>query len=265
MNNFQQAIQHQRAVPIGTWLMTGAASPIEAMGYCGFDFLVVDAEHSPLTIADFAEILRALEPTPSMPLVRLAWNDQVMIKQALDVGAGSIMVPFVESVEEAKAAVSAARYAPVGHRGVAGVHRASRYGSKPNYFANANDETCLIVQLETPNALSELEQIATVEGVDGIFIGPGDLAASMGHIGQIGHPDVQAALADAAARAKALNVPVGVVGPTPEMVRGFIEMGFSYAAVASDLAFMTSGARAAAAAIRGGAATSAPAASSSGY
>ncbi|PZX16998.1 2-dehydro-3-deoxyglucarate aldolase/4-hydroxy-2-oxoheptanedioate aldolase [Palleronia aestuarii] len=238
-NPLKHRIRARTDVPLGSWLMSGAPSTAEAMGHCGFDFLVVDMEHVPIDTPQLAEILRAIQTTPARAVVRLPWNDRVMIKRALDAGAMTIMIPFVETAEEAEAAVAAAKYPPRGVRGVAAVHRGSAYGAASDYLARANDETCVIVQLETPGALHRMDAIAATPGLDAIFVGPGDMAASMGHIGQIGAEEVQETLARAAAKARALEVPVGIVGPTPDMVRAFIDMGYSFAAIASDIALMT--------------------------
>lgn len=219
--------------------MSGAPSTAEAMGYCGFDFLVVDMEHVPIGMADLASILRAIGCTSAEAVVRLAWNDQVLVKRALDAGAQTLMLPFVETVEEARAAVSFAKYPPEGRRGVAAVHRGSRYGRADNYLRSANEQVAVIVQLETTEAVGRLPEIATVPGIDGIFVGPGDLSAAMGHIGNMSHPEVQALLARAAKSAAGVGKPIGIVGPNPQMVRTFLDYGYSFAAVGSDMAMMT--------------------------
>jgi 4-hydroxy-2-oxoheptanedioate aldolase len=225
--------------PLGTWLMAAAPATAEALGYSGFDFLVVDMEHVPIGMSDLAAILRAIGCTPAEAVVRLAWNDQVLVKRALDSGAQTIMLPFVQTAEEASRAVSFAKYPPDGVRGVAAVHRGSRFGRAVDYLKRANDEIAVIVQLETPEAVERLPEIAVVPGVDGVFVGPGDLAAAMGHIGNIAHPDVQALIERAARMAKEVGKPVGIVGPNPEMVGRFIDYGYSYVAIGSDIAMMT--------------------------
>jgi 4-hydroxy-2-oxoheptanedioate aldolase len=149
------------------------------------------------------------------------------------------MLPFVQTREEARQAVSFAKYPPQGVRGVAAVHRASRFGRATDYLKRANDEVAVIVQLETPEAVERLPEIAAVDGVDAIFVGPGDLSAAMGHIGNIAHPEVQALIAKAASDCRTLRIPVGIVGPNPEMVRRFIGYGYNFAAIASDIALMT--------------------------
>jgi 2-dehydro-3-deoxyglucarate aldolase/4-hydroxy-2-oxoheptanedioate aldolase len=228
-----------RATPLGTWLMAAAPATAEALGYGGFDFLVVDMEHVPVEFTDLAHILRAIGCTPADAVVRLAWNDQVLVKRALDAGARTVMLPFVQNAEEAKAAASYTRYPPHGIRGVAAVHRGSRFGTIPNYLASANDDICTIVQLETPDAIARLPEIAAVGGIDALFVGPGDLSAAMGHIGNIAHPEVQALIEKAAKDAHAAGKPIGIVGPNPDMVKRFIAYGYNYAAVASDIAMMT--------------------------
>ncbi|APX25901.1 2-dehydro-3-deoxyglucarate aldolase (plasmid) [Salipiger profundus] len=261
-NPFKARLRAGGAVPLGTWLMSGTPSTAEALGHAGFDFLVLDMEHVPIEIGQTADILRAIALTPARALVRLPWNDPVTVKRVLDAGAESIMLPFVQTAEEARAAVSAAKYPPLGTRGVAAVHRSSGYGAATDYLQRANDETCVIVQLETPEALANMAEIAAVPGLDGIFIGPGDMAASMGFIGQIGRAEVQETLADAGRRAGELGIPIGIVGATPEMVGSYIGMGYSFAAIASDLAMMSGRAREVLGALGADAAAAAPAGSS---
>ncbi len=225
--------------PLGTWLMTGAPSTAEALGFCGFDFLVVDMEHVPIDMAETISILRTVAGTPAQALVRLAWSDQVLVKRVLDAGAANVMFPFIQTVEEARLAVSYTRYPPHGVRGMAGVHRASRFGRVPDYFRTAGDRLAVVLQLETPEAVENAGAIAAVEGVDSLFLGPGDLSAAMGRIGEIAHPDVQAMIARAATLAHAAGKPIGIVGPNPEMVARFLSYGYDWVAVASDMAMMT--------------------------
>ncbi len=163
----------------------------------------------------------------------------VLVKRVMDAGGRTLMFPFIQTPEEAQAAVSYTRYPPEGVRGVAAVHRGSAYGQIPNYLRTANDAACVIVQLETPEAIARLPEIAAVPGVDALFVGPGDLSAAMGFIGNIGHDDVQALIAFAAKAARAAGKPIGIVGPNPEMVHRFLSYGYNYAAIASDLGMMT--------------------------
>lgn len=233
----------QPSIPLGTWLMSGTASTAEAMGCLGFDWLVVDMEHVPIDYKDAYHILQAIAGTRSTPVIRLAWNEIVTVKRALDIGAQTLMFPFVQNADDARSAVASTRYptpgeANPGTRGFAAMHRASRYATAADYGKRANDGIFRMIQLETPSAIEKLEEIAAVEGVDALFMGPGDLSSAMGQIGNIAHPEVQAALKDAAARAKKIGKPIGIVGPSPEMVQQFIEYGYSYVAIASDMGMM---------------------------
>ena len=225
--------------PLGTFVMSTAMTTAEAMGFCGFDFLIIDMEHVPVDVPQVADLLRAVAGTPAQPIVRVPWNDQVMVKRVLDAGAQTLMFPFVQSAQEAQRAVACTRYPPEGVRGVAALHRGSRYGRVANYFKQANEHICVIVQLETPQALQELPAIAAVPGVDALFVGPADLSAAMNHLGEIGHPDVQAALANAARAARANDKPIGIVGPTPPAVQRLLAYGYDFAAVGSDLSMLT--------------------------
>jgi 2-dehydro-3-deoxyglucarate aldolase/4-hydroxy-2-oxoheptanedioate aldolase len=208
------------------------------MGCAGFDFVVVDMEHTPIDMDGLAGMLRTVAGTPASAIVRLPWNDMVTVKRALDAGAQSLMFPFVQNAEEARRAVSFTRYPPDGVRGFAAVHRASRHGTVAGYHKNAAAELCVIAQIETAKALEQLPSIAAVPGIDSLFIGPGDLSASMGHLGNMAHPDVQARLAEGAAACKSAGKPVGIVGPNPDMVAKYIAMGFTWVAIASDVGMM---------------------------
>ena len=236
VNHFKRAIAN--STPVGAWLSSGAAVTAEALGYAGFDFLVVDCEHTPLDPPQMADVLRAIAGTPAMAVVRPPWNDMVLIKRAMDAGANTLLIPFVQNADEARRAVSYTRYPPEGVRGVAGMHRGSRYGTVPNYLQTAGTEVCVIVQVETLVALEQLPEIAAVPGVDSIFVGPNDLAASMGHVGNMPHPEVQAMMAHAARECRRLGKPCGTLGSTPDVVAQYLEFGYSWVAVGSDLAFM---------------------------
>ena len=237
INSFKRALAETK-VPLGTWLMSASNGAAEALGCLGFDFLVVDMEHVPIDVPHVFTLLQAIAGTPAQPVVRLPWNDPVLVKRTMDIGAQTLMFPFVQTAEEASLAVAATKYPPLGTRGFAAMHRASRYGTVPDYAQRANDESCVIVQLETREAIGQLEAIAAVPGVDAIFLGPGDLAATSGYIGQIGHAEVQAQLRHCAEACRRLRKPIGTVGPTPEMVKQFIEYGYSFVAVASDMGMM---------------------------
>ena len=239
VNHFKRAILSGTPA-YGVWLVSGAPANAEALGCSGFDFLVLDTEHTPIDTTQVAEILRTIASTPASAVVRPAWNDMVIIKRLLDAGAQSLLIPFVQNAEEARRAVSYTRYPPDGIRGVAGVHRGSRYGNVPNYAKLVANELCVILQIETLAALDHLPAIAAVPGVDSIFIGPADLSASMGHLGDMGHQAVQDKLREGAQRCRELGKPCGIVGPNPEQVRRYLDYGFSWVAINSDIGMMVS-------------------------
>ncbi len=182
-NRFKQGLKEGRTL-IGLWAQSGHAAISEVVADAGFDWLLIDGEHAPLEVPTIVDQLRVIEPTGTPAIVRPAWNDPVILKRVLDTGAQTLLVPYVQTAEEARRAVSSARYPPAGTRGVAATIRANRYGRTADYHARANDEICVLVQLETGEAVARLEEIGRVDGVDGLFIGPSDLAASLGHLGQ---------------------------------------------------------------------------------
>jgi 4-hydroxy-2-oxoheptanedioate aldolase len=230
-------------VQFGLWMSMASPVASEALSLAGFDWLAFDAEHAPVEISELQALLQAAAVGGSSCVTRPAWNDKVLIKRVLDIGAQTVLVPFVQTAEEARAAVAATRYPPEGVRGVAGATRASRYGQAPDYFATANDETCLLVQLETREALEQLEEIAAVQGVDGVFIGPSDLAASLGHLGNPAAAPVQAALEDAAARVIAAGKAPGVLATTVEDALRYRRWGYRFIAAAVDIGLMMKAAR----------------------
>jgi 2-dehydro-3-deoxyglucarate aldolase/4-hydroxy-2-oxoheptanedioate aldolase len=236
-NPFRRLLGADR-VPLGTWLMSGCSSTAEAMGHAGFDWLVVDLEHVPIEYTGALHLLQAIAGTPAHPVVRIAWNDGVLAKRALDVGAQTIMFPFVCTAEDAARAVASTRYAPQGTRGFAAMHRASGYGTKAGYAKRANGAIFCIVQIETLEAVANLEAIACVPGIDGIFLGPGDLSASMGFTGEVSHPSVLDVVADVAARCRKLGTPCGILAPTPDLLSRFVAMGYDFAALSSDMGMM---------------------------
>ncbi|MBL0086134.1 MAG: HpcH/HpaI aldolase/citrate lyase family protein [Ideonella sp.] len=275
MNRFKQLLQSSSARrPVGTWVMSASPIVAEAIGLAGFDWAVVDMEHSPLGLMEVVHVLQAVAGTPMTPVLRVPWNDTVTIKRVLDAGATTLLVPFVQNADEARRAVAATRYPPQGIRGMAGMSRGSRFGTAANYLTTANEGMCVILQLETPQAVEQLEAIASVDGVDAIFLGPADLSASMGHVGQLTHPAVMALMADAVQRCHALGKPVGIVGGTAEVVAQYRALGFDFLAIASDLGLLMRAAQAASAALRAqepaadaaaGAADGKPPASTTGY
>lgn len=225
---------------IGTWLVSTSPWVAEAMGCAGFEWLVVDMEHSPLDYGSAVAMMQAIAGTPAQSVVRLPWNDRVMTKRALDAGAQTIMFPQVQTVEEARMAVESTRYPPAGARGISSMQRGSRFGTVPNYLKRASEQLCVIVQIETPEALSRMPEIAEVEGVDALFVGPGDLSGAMGHIGDIANADVQRKLAEGAQIARDAGKGCGIIGGTPEIAHSYIDMGYTYVAVATDMSMLMS-------------------------
>ena len=251
MNPFNQLLAAAGSQPpVGTWIMSASPLVAEAVGCAGFEWGVVDMEHTPIDLMNLVHMLQALAGTRLVPVVRVPWNDTVGMKRVLDAGAQTLLVPFVQNAAEARAAVAATRYPPDGIRGMAGMSRASRFGTAPNYLTTANRDICVIVQLETADAIARVDEIAAVEGIDALFVGPGDLSATMGHVGQLTHPDVIAITRQVVQRAKALGKPIGTVGGTPEVVAQYREIGFDFVAIASDLGLLMRAAQAAVAAVR---------------
>lgn len=232
-NNFKRALAAGKQ-QIGLWVSLASSYSAEIVAGSGFDWLVIDGEHSPNDPTTVLPQLQAVAPYPVSPIVRPAWNDKVLIKRYLDVGAQSLLIPYVQNESEAAAAVAATRYPGRGVRGVAGVTRASRFGRVSGYLKNAEQEICVLVQIETREGLDKLEKIARVDGVDGVFIGPADLAAGLGHLGEQGHAEVQAAIKDGIARVKACGKPAGILATDEASARRYIEWGTTFTAVGLD-------------------------------
>ena len=219
---------------IGAW--SSLANPVttEILGLAGFDWILLDGEHAPNDVATFIPQLNALKDSASAPVGRPPWNDAVMIKRLLDAGFHNLIIPFVESAAEARAAVAATRYPPAGIRGVSVSQRSNRFGTVPDYFKTINDHIAVIVQIESRKAMVAVDEIAAVDGVDGLFVGPSDLAAALGHLGNPAHPDVQAAIKHLFDRAKAAGKPSGTLAPVEADARRYLEWGATFVAVMSD-------------------------------
>ena len=237
-NAFKQALAGS-CMQIGLWSTLCSNIGAEIIADCGFDWVLLDTEHSPNDIPILVTQLQGMMRGTATPVVRPAWNDAVLIKRILDSGATSLLIPFVQNAEEAERAVAATRYPPQGIRGVSGSNRAARYGRVKDYLHKANQEIALLVQIETKTALDQLEAIAAVEGVDGVFIGPADLAASLGHTGDQLHPEVQAAIEDAGRRLKKLGKAAGILTPVEADARRYIQWGYTFVAVGSDVGLLT--------------------------
>ena len=240
VNLFKQRLKAGQQ-QVGLWSSLSSAAATEILCDSGFDWILIDTEHAPNETPMVADQLRAASMGSASPVVRPAWNDPVILKRLLDVGVQTLLVPFVQSAEEAARAVAATRYPPHGIRGVASVHRSNRYGRVPDYFARADAEMCVLVQLENRASVDALEAIAAVDGVDGIFIGPSDLAASLGHLGNNSHPDVRTTIEQACRRARAVGKAIGILAPVESDARAYLDMGFSYVAVGSDVVVLRKG------------------------
>jgi 2-keto-3-deoxy-L-rhamnonate aldolase RhmA len=220
----------------------------ELMAEAGFDWLFIDAEHSTLDTSHMQALLQAANPTPCV--IRLTSGDDVPIKKALDIGAAGIIVPQVNSAEQARRIVQSAKYAPVGQRGL-GIARAHRYGLKVReYMQSANDETAVIVQAEHRDAVADIDAIVSVEGIDGVLIGPYDLSASFGLPGAVDHPDVRAAIERVRTVCHAADMPLGIFGLTAEAVRPFMDKGFTLIVAGVDTVLLANAATALVSALR---------------
>ena len=244
-NRFKHALAAGQA-QIGLWSAFPSPYVTELLGGSGYDWIMLDTEHSPNDVPQVMAQLQALDAAqqqrPTSAVVRPAWNDSVLIKRYLDIGAQTLLVPFVQNAQEAQAAVDAMRYAPAGIRGMGGSTRASNFGRDSSYIAQAQQELCLLVQVETQEALAEIEAIAAIEGVDGIFIGPADLSASMCYPGQPRHPAVDAAINDAIRRIRAAGKAPGILMVDETRARECLALGAQFVAVAMDLILLRSAA-----------------------
>ncbi|MFO1057432.1 MAG: aldolase/citrate lyase family protein [Dongiaceae bacterium] len=240
VNRFKEALRARRR-QIGLW--SSLASPIvaEVVAGAGFAWILVDQEHAPNELGDVLAQLQAMRGGTAEPVVRPPVNDAVVFKRLLDIGARSLLVPQVRTLDEVRQAVAATRYPPRGVRGVSVSQRANHYSRDRGYLADAESEICILVQIETAEALAAVDAIAGADGIDGLFVGPSDLAAALGHLGQPGHPAVQAAFArvrEAAARA---GRPAGILAPQAADAERYLEQGFSFVAVGSDLGLLVAG------------------------
>lgn len=242
-NRFKAGIREGRP-QIGLWSALRSNIVAEILAGAGFDWILVDTEHGPSEVPDVLAQLQAMATGTAEPIVRCAWNDPVLIKRLLDVGARSLLVPWVQNADEARKAVAATRYPPLGVRGVSVAPRANRFGRVPGYHRSAHEEMCVLVQVETRAAVGEIEAIASVDGVDGIFIGPSDLAADLGHLADPRHPEVQATIAGACARIRAAGKAAGILTSDPVEATGYLENGFTFVAVGSDVGLLNQGTKA---------------------
>ena len=235
-NEFKQALREKRA-QIGLWATLSSNYTAEVIAGAGFDWILIDTEHSPADIENVLGQLQAIAPYPSHPIVRLPWNDMVTIKRFLDIGVQTLLIPQVTTAEEARNAVAYARYPTAGLRGVAGATRATRFGRVQNYFAQAADDICVLLQVESGEALKNIDAIAAVDGVDGIFVGPADLHASLGYLGERAHadilPTIDAAIEQIARAGKAPGILVDA-----DLGKRYLDLGALFVAVGSDVGLL---------------------------
>lgn len=237
----KNAFKHDMAagkLQIGLWCSLCSNIAAELVSYSGFDWLLLDTEHSPNEVPDILSQLQASARGTAHSIVRPAWNDPVLIKRYLDIGAQTLLLPYVQNADEARQAVEATRYPPHGIRGVTGSGRAAKFGRITDYLKKANDEVCVLVQVETREALAEIDRIAAVPGVDGVFIGPSDLSASFGQIGNPAHPAVQQAIEDAGKRIRAAGKGAGILTGNEDEARRYIGWGYNFVAVGTDLVLL---------------------------
>ena len=227
---------------IGIWSCLSSNIVAEILSVVGFDWIVVDMEHSPNDIQEVLVQLQIIQGFNSEPVVRVPWNEPVMVKRVLDMGAQTILFPYIENAEEAKAAVAATRYPPKGVRGVMSAARMNKYGIVKNYYTESENEICVLVQCETKKAIENISEIAAIDGIDGIFLGPSDLSASIGKIGQFEDEEVQSLIMQGLEDCKKNKKAAGILTAKLDYAKKYISDGFTYVAVNSDTNLFARGA-----------------------
>ena len=231
-------------VQVGLWSTLANSISTEILSYAGFDWMLFDTEHAPNDIASLIAQLQAMKGSATIPLARPVWNDPIALKRLLDIGFHNFIIPFVQNGDEAAKAVQAVRYPPRGIRGVSVGARGSCYGYTKEYWQKIDDHIGVVVQIETLEAVANIEAIFAVDGIDGIFVGPSDLAASMGHLANSGHPEVQQQLKDIVALCRTINAPVGILAANGDDARKYLEMGFTFVGAGADSGLLKNASRA---------------------
>ncbi len=258
-NTFKQALKDGKP-QIGLWASFADPYIAEALATTGFDWLLLDGEHAPNDLRSVLGQLQAVAPYPTHPIVRPPIGDVVLIKQYLEIGAQTLLIPMVDTAEQAARMVAATRYPPRGVRGVGSAGaRSSRWSDVPHYLHCADDEMCVLVQVETMTGLANLAGIAAVDGVDGVFFGPADLSASMGFLGQPAHPEVVAALTQGITTVRAAGKAPGILMTDNAASQYYLDQGALFVAVGVDAMMLVQAAKALAATFKRGAAGAAPA------
>jgi 4-hydroxy-2-oxoheptanedioate aldolase len=244
MNPFHKALGEGRSL-LGLWQALATPYTAEICAGAGFDWLLFDGEHAPNTLQTLLAQLHAVSAFPVEPIARVPVGDPAIIKQYLDIGFRTLLVPMVESAEQARRIVAATRFPPLGIRGVASAtSRASGFGANTSYLATAHESVCLIVQIESGVGLEAIDEIASVEGVDALFIGPADLAGSLGFLGNPRAPEVQSAITHALERIAAAKKPAGIFAISPEDAKARIDQGVNFISVGTDIGLLANGAKA---------------------
>ncbi|MCM5572308.1 HpcH/HpaI aldolase/citrate lyase family protein [Burkholderiaceae bacterium FT117] len=244
VNAFKHAIAAGRP-QIGLWSSIPSNYSVEIIAGAGFDWILLDTEHTP---NDLESVLSQLQAAAGYPdttaIVRVPWNDQVVLKRYLDAGVQTVLIPFVSSADEARAAVSYTRYPPKGVRGVGGTTRATRFGRIRDYTKLVERELCVLVQVETKQGLDNIEEICAVDGIDGVFIGPADLHASLGHTGETANPEILPLIDDGIRRIRKAGKAPGVLTPAEPLARRWLDCGALFVAVGADAGLLARGAEA---------------------
>jgi 4-hydroxy-2-oxoheptanedioate aldolase len=249
--NMLKAALARNELQIGLWSSLCSPFVAEVLAGAGFDWVLIDSEHAPNDLSQIVAQLQVFTAYPTEAVVRIPVADATVIKRHLDAGARSLLVPFVEDLAMAEAVVAATRYPPHGIRGVSVAHRGNRFGRVKTYLSDADESLCVIVQLETRKALASIDEITALDGIDAVFIGPSDLAADFGHLGNAGHPEVQEAIAGAIARCRELGRTIGILAPVMDDAKRYIAQGATLVAVGSDLGLLVRGSDALVEAYRG--------------
>lgn len=243
-NQFKRALQQPEPL-WGLWLGLPDSSCAEIAAAAGFDWLLIDGEHAPFELSSTMRHLQAIEPYPVAAIVRPEEGRTALLKRLLDIGAQTLLIPMCDSAEQARELVQAVKYPPEGIRGLgSSLARAARWNAVPGYLQKANEEICLIVQAETATAMDNLAEIAAVEGVDAVFIGPSDLSASMGHVGNPDHPEVVAAIEQGIATINAAGKAAGLLCINPDKAQHYVAKGAKFVGVGVDTLLLGNAARA---------------------
>lgn len=240
-NTFLQGIK-KREPQVGLWISLCSNFAADIVATAGYDWALLDMEHSPNEIGIVMSQMQAFQAGNTSTVSRPMWNDPVLVKRLMDIGSQSLLFPMIQSVAEAELAVSATRYPPEGIRGVSGTQRGNQFGRVKDYFEKVHTETCVIVQIETMHALEQVEAIAKVDGVDGVFFGPADLSADMGKLGQVLDVQLWEHISNAARKVEAAGKPAGTLVMDPTKASALLNDGFTFVACGSDLGLLARGA-----------------------